>query len=176
MSKRTHRLAQFHSLEPRQHLAADYVELIGTTLVITGTADSDVADLIEKRGTYRVHMNDPAVVMMFPTSSVSLAIIQLEDGDDHFVMGTDLTLPVRIFGGAGDDKLATALGDDRLEGGEGDDVLIGSGGNDRLYGNAGNDLLYGGAGRDYLYGGDGIDTYYRPDRRDREAANLELIP
>lgn len=175
MAYRTHHLASVDSLEPRRHLANDFAVLEGSTLLVYGTSRNDVADLIEKRGTLRVHMNDPAVVLMFPSSSVTLAIIQLGQGDDTFVMGAQMTLPVKLLGGDGDDKLASALGNDRLEGGNGNDTLIASAGDDRLYGDVGADLLFGGAGRDYLYGGDGTDTDYHHDRRDRIQFSVELL-
>ncbi|WP_051940629.1 calcium-binding protein [Stenoxybacter acetivorans] len=73
-----------------------------------------------------------------------------------------------VYGGLGNDTIATADKDDLLDGGEGNDILTGYGGNDVLDGGAGDDKLYGGdgadtliggAGNDYLDGGNGGDTY-----------------
>lgn len=162
------------SLEPRRHLALDFAVLIGGTLTVTGTAGNDVADIIERKGKIRVHMNSTTEVMQFPRSLVTSAIVQMGAGNDHFIMGASLDLDVRIFGGDGNDILGAGIGDDRIEGGNGNDSLLGGGGNDRLYGNAGDDLLHGQAGRDYLYGNDGNDTAYL-DSRDRLRNSIEIL-
>jgi hypothetical protein len=69
-------------------------------------------------------------------------------GEDDIYGDRRSTIPVRFFGGDGDDKLS---------GGGGDDFLDGGRGNDRLYDRAGNDILIGGLGADQLDGGDGDD-------------------
>jgi len=78
--------------------------------------------------------------------------------DDDFIIST-LSLPVTIFGGAGDDVIVALAGPDRLEGGAGNDNLYGGTGADTLLGSAGNDKLWGGGGSDQLEGGTGNDTY-----------------
>ena len=166
--------ATIDSLEPRQFLTADYAVLVGSTLMVTGTAGNDVADIIERRGKIRVHMNDPAVVMQFPRASVALAIVQLGDGNDHFVMDAALVLDVKVFGGAGNDAIGTSLGNDRIEGGDGNDSLVGGGGDDRLYGQAGDDLIYGQSGRDFIFGGEGADTAFA-ESRDRTVDSIEIL-
>ena len=67
--------------------------------------------------------------------------IVIDGGGDNdiIVVGPDVSVPVTLLGGAGND------------------LLIGGAGNDSLVGGAGNDLLIGGAGRDTLVGGDGWD-------------------
>ncbi len=67
------------------------------------------------------------------------------------------SLPVKAFGGAGDDYLEGYNGADALVGGLGNDTLVGYGGNDSLWGEAGNDTLRGMDGDDQLMGGDGND-------------------
>ncbi len=69
-------------------------------------------------------------------------------GEDDFYGDIRSTIPVRFFGGDGDDKLHGGGGDDYLDGGNGDD---------RLYDRKGNDVLVGGRGSDRLDGGDGDD-------------------
>lgn len=66
-------------------------------------------------------------------------------------------IPVRLFGGAGDDQLRGGVASDLLDGGAGDDQLLGRAGNDTLEGGDGNDVLDGGDGADELTGGAGAD-------------------
>ncbi|MBA4062162.1 MAG: hypothetical protein C0501_00325 [Isosphaera sp.] len=65
-------------------------------------------------------------------------------GGDDIISAAGLPIPVRLFGGRGDD---------RLTGGDAEDVLVGGGGDDTLRGGVGRDLLIGGADADDLGGG-----------------------
>jgi len=73
-------------------------------------------------------------------------------------LGQDTTIPVSLYGGAGNDVLTGGAGNDLLDGGAGNDTLNGGGGNDRLFGGDGRDILDGGPGSDRLRGGNGSDT------------------
>ena len=77
-------------------------------------------------------------------------------GNDHFDNRSDI--PLRAFGGSGDDVLIGGGGDDDLSGGTGNDVLEGGQGADELSGNDGRDVLSGNGGDDILLGGNGNDT------------------
>jgi Ca2+-binding RTX toxin-like protein len=79
-------------------------------------------------------------------------------GDDHVAVAKNVTVPVTMRGGAGDDLLIGGGGPDKLIGGQGDDRLVGWRGNDLLYGGPGDDVLIGGPGGDVLGGGSGMDT------------------
>ncbi len=77
------------------------------------------------------------------------------------------SIPIRAYGGTGNDTLRGNGGADLLVGGDGDDWLYGYDGNDTLQGGNHRDLLYGGnhndslageAGNDGLYGDSGNDT------------------
>jgi Ca2+-binding RTX toxin-like protein len=70
------------------------------------------------------------------------------DGEDDLSTDRRLTIPLRMFGGDGNDKLRGSLGNDFLDGGAGDD---------RLYGEDGNNVLLGGLGADRLDGGNNED-------------------
>ncbi|MEL6896737.1 MAG: PKD domain-containing protein, partial [Planctomycetota bacterium] len=70
------------------------------------------------------------------------------DGDDDISTDRRLQIPVRLFGGTGNDKLRGATQNDYLDGGAGDD---------RLYGHDGQDVLIGGLGKDRLGGDKGDD-------------------
>lgn len=76
-------------------------------------------------------------------------------------------IDVRLFGGAGNDKLTGGIGDDTLVGEAGKDTLVGGDGHDglsggteddNLNGGKGNDTLLGDSGKDVLTGGDGADV------------------
>ena len=62
-----------------------------------------------------------------------------------------------IFGGEGKDYIEGGAGDDYIDGGAGDDVIYGGPGNDTIFGREGNDYIDGGAGDDYIDGGEGND-------------------
>lgn len=79
-------------------------------------------------------------------------------GDDRVSVAKEVSVPVTMRGGAGDDSLRGGAGPDKLIGGEGDDRLIGGGGDDLLFGGEGKDVLIGGPGNDVLRGGYGEDT------------------
>lgn len=78
-------------------------------------------------------------------------------GNDRVVVGSEVTVPVTLRGGAGNDLLVGGAGDDKLIGGAGEDRILGRGGNDWLYGGPGSDALLGGPGDDRLVGGPGDD-------------------
>lgn len=97
-------------------------------------------------------------------------------GNDKIVVSKDVTIPVELSGGigndiliggsgndilrggAGNDDLRGELGDDTLEGGVGQDTLRGEGGEDTLRGGGENDQLFGGADDDHIFGDEGSDT------------------
>ena len=79
-------------------------------------------------------------------------------GDDKVTVAANITVPVTLRGGPGNDKLVGGGGADKLIGGSGDDFLIGQAGADSLYGGAGADHLWGGSGNDLLRGGPGEDV------------------
>lgn len=79
-------------------------------------------------------------------------------GNDSVTVAREISIPVTMRGGAGNDTLVGGSGPDKLLGGPGDDRLVGGPGNDVLYGGPGNDVLIGGPGDDVLHGGPGEDV------------------
>ena len=75
------------------------------------------------------------------------------EGNDAFTIHSQVTVPVSIMGGPGNDTLSAGGGSATFLGGAGNDQLIGGAANDVLKGGAGNDALEGGAGNDRLEGG-----------------------
>jgi hypothetical protein len=76
---------------------------------------------------------------------------------DRVSVTPNVTIPVTMRGGGGDDVLIGGSGPDKLIGGEGNDRLEGGRGNDLLFGGDGNDVLIAGPGHDVLHGGYGED-------------------
>lgn len=81
-------------------------------------------------------------------------------GDDAVIVGPEVTVPLTIRGGPGDDGLTGGSGADKLVGGPGDDTLAGRAGNDWLFGGSGDDTLSGGPGDDLLKGGSGKNAVF----------------
>jgi Ca2+-binding RTX toxin-like protein len=95
-------------------------------------------------------------------------------GDDKLVTNADVTLPITVDAGSGNDDITTGAGADLVQGGEGVDTLNGADGGDRILGNPGNDVMNGGAGDDTLVwnNGDGTDDMNGDDGLDRIEDNL----
>ncbi|MCA9137526.1 MAG: hypothetical protein KDB00_12230 [Planctomycetales bacterium] len=89
--------------------------------------------------------------------SISKIVISGSNQPDIIVADANLTIPVVLYGNAGNDTLAGTSMDDTIYGGLGDDILQGRGGNDDLYGEGDNDNLIGDYGNDLLDGGEGDD-------------------
>lgn len=77
-------------------------------------------------------------------------------GDD--TIATSLTEGANLLGDDGDDTLRGGPGGDQMDGGEGDDLLRGRGGNDEMRDDHGQNVLRGGPGNDGVAGGVGADV------------------
>lgn len=91
-------------------------------------------------------------------SQISGFTINSDGGDDQVRVAREITIPVTLRGGGGNDLLVGGSGNDRLNGGEGNDRLIGGAGDDVISGSVGDDVLIGGGGDDTLRGGPGNDV------------------
>lgn len=177
-------------LEPRRLFSAGpSATLIDGLLKVTGTEGKDWISITYMRDTLDdspVHLQvdflsgDNPMRFTFPRPRQirTLEIDVMGDDDRVFVTEQNawgyydtppdplppafpiLRIPMRVFGGAGDDTLLGAGGPDRLIGGAGDDSISGGGGNDTLYGDAGQDTLKGWRGDDALIGGGDSDALY----------------
>jgi hypothetical protein len=90
----------------------------------------------------------------------SIAGFEVNSGGaaDQVTIAKNISIPVTMRGGPGDDLLLGGSGPDKLLGGAGRDRLVGWRGADVLYGGDGVDTLIGGPGSDVLNGGPGNDT------------------
>ena len=145
-------------------------------MTIDGTASGD--DVRVKKAK---KSNDLEVVFNGVSEGVFQAdrvIINGTGGNDVICVGENVTQPVEVFGGDGNDLIVGGLNDATLHGGGGNDWLIGGSGHNLLDGGDGNDLLevpcnnrnaatlLGGRGNDLLFGGKGNDRLEGGDGND----------
>jgi Ca2+-binding RTX toxin-like protein len=125
-------------------------------LLVMGTDGNDWITIDQGAdGSLTVTIN--GVAQVIAPADVPRLVIDCADGDDTVIASPDVTQPLTILGGRGNDTILGGAGDDYIDGGYGNDYIVGGGGNDVLYGGPGNDTLIGGAGNDYLDGGPGND-------------------
>lgn len=144
----------------------------GTTLVIqadSGEAnriDVDVAPggnliVMDDAGTVRAlgaGCSDPDEEGTATCARAGLTDVRIDAGDlDDTVSVGEISLPVHVLGGDGNDVLTTGSGNDTLDGGPGNDTLDAGPGDDVLIGGDGDDTLLGGSGDDRIDGGSGVD-------------------
>lgn len=113
---------------------------------------------LEVGGTVCSHPEDNPNELICDAPAIAGFEVNAGSGNDEVSVARDVTAPVTLRGGAGDDLLVGGGGSDKLIGGNGDDRLVGWRGSDLLYGGSGSDTLIGGLGADILRGGPGTDT------------------
>jgi hypothetical protein len=130
-------------LEPRLVLNAaaplggvPQAAIVGEGLEVHGTAGSDRIRIMPtgRSDTVRVFANGRSLGAFGPVKSLD---IQGEAGNDAILVGLGVTLPAKIAGG---------IGNDRIRGGGGPDVVDGDGGDDWLVGSPDRDALDAGSG------------------------------
>ncbi len=122
---------------PASLSAAIQVAVTGDTLFVEGTAKADQIQILPTKfnGFVRVVSHGKSLGAFGPVARID---ISTGAGADSVVVDPRITLPTRIDGGAGND---------RLRGGSGPNTLIGDDGNDTLIGTQGRDTFDGGIGR-----------------------------
>jgi Ca2+-binding RTX toxin-like protein len=91
-------------------------------------------------------------------TSISLDLGNLNDKVSQAEVSTGQSIPMKIFGGLGNDILSGSFQQDTIDGGAGTDVIDGSDGDDVITGGAGDDQTQGGRGSDTIDGQVGDDT------------------
>ena len=138
------------------------VQLLGQGTILSGGVLSAVgsgtgSDTIQvTRSGSQIRVSN-GTTQSFNAASVSRIEICARGGNDIVIVGLDVTTPVLIDGGAGNDLLTAGGGDSVLLGGAGNDILVGGPGNNVLVGGDGTDILIGAGGRDLMIGGKGSD-------------------
>ena len=112
---------------------------------------------LEVGGTVCSHPEEKSNELICDAPSIAGFEVNAGGGNDRVEVAKDVSVPVTMRGGAGDDLLLGGAGPDKLVGGTGDDRLNGWRGDDLLYGGPGADVLIGGPGDDVLDGGPGED-------------------
>jgi RTX calcium-binding nonapeptide repeat (4 copies) len=112
---------------------------------------------LEVGGSVCRHPEDNEYELVCDAPAIAGFEVNAGGGDDRVGVAKDVTVPVTMRGGAGNDFLLGGAAADKLIGGNGNDRLVGWRGADLLYGGPGDDTLLGGPGDDLLSGGPGID-------------------
>lgn len=144
---------RFESLEDKQ-LLTKLIDFDSGIVTVQGDSSNDTA-LVFDDGARVVVSLEGFGERSYPISSVNFIEFFGRNGNDIFKSTS--VVPIRAFGGAGNDSLTGGLSDDLLNGGDGADRLFGNFGDDNLVGGAGDDQLFGGEGNDRLFGGLGDD-------------------
>ena len=107
-----------------------------TALYVGGTTGDDKIKVLPvgSTGAYEVFVNGVSKGTFSPTGRI---IIFGQAGNDSIDVPNTVSLPVEMYGGAGDDHLSSGVGDDLLVGGDGADELFGGSGRDILIGEPG---------------------------------------
>jgi uncharacterized delta-60 repeat protein len=134
------------------------VTLDGSVLTVLGSDTAADVVTISRLLNNIVVVSTIGGLKSFPVSAVTEIRINTRGGNDIVATLPNVTMPMAIDGGAGNDVLAGGAGPNTIRGGAGNDLLYGSDGADVILGGDGDDLVFGGAGRDFLIGGDGADT------------------
>jgi Ca2+-binding RTX toxin-like protein len=130
--------------------------LAGGVLNVVGNGTSGDIVQIGRTGN-QINVSGAGSSQSFSTGAVSQILIRTRGGNDIVIVGLEVTTPVVIDGGAGNDLLTAGGGDSVLLGGAGNDILVGGPGNNILVGGDGTDILIGAGGRDLMIGGKGSD-------------------
>jgi Ca2+-binding RTX toxin-like protein len=123
-------------------------------LQVVGTDSGDNVTINKQDDSrYRVVANFLPQNKTISMTEVTGIYVLLCGGNDQATVAGDITTPVRLDGGDGNDKLKGGAGHDVLLGGAGDDLLVGRHGRDLLVGGRGADRLIGNPDDDILIAG-----------------------
>lgn len=120
-------------------------QIVNGQLSLTANPSADTVELAAGGSGYILTVNGTPYAISGALSSV---VISGGEGADFIRVSSQITIPVTLIGGAGNDT---------LRGGSGNDVIVGDEGNDLVIGRDGNDLLIGGTGADFLVGREDAD-------------------
>lgn len=148
------------------------IQTYESQLVINATNAGQNIQIFGSTNQYRVVQ--AGVTSIYNSDLFTSIVVNGGDGNDY-IRAKDVSLPMTVFGGAGNDSITTGSGNDYVEGGlgndainvgAGDDHAMGNEDNDTLFGGGGNDSLTGGPGRNYFDGEDGDDLLTGGNRQD----------
>jgi hypothetical protein len=132
-------------------------------LQLIGTGRSDELQVSATKRTIRVKGSFlGSRERVFDAAAIDRIFVLLGAGNDRATVSRRLRIPLRLDGGAGDDRLTGGGGpnvvigndgNDKIRGGRKNDILVGGAGDDRLNDSAGRNLLLGSAGTDRITSG-----------------------
>lgn len=133
-------------------------------VVVNGTNGNDSFDamIVTVSGPYYnklVITSNGNVIQSYNPSDVVSITMNLNGGKDFAYASGNVTCPITMYGGDGDDQLVGGSGNDYLVGGNGNDSLSGGAGDDYLDAGEGNNTLQAGLGNDYMVSGNGVNIY-----------------
>ncbi len=99
------------------------------------------------------------VIRVFSSPAGVATTVNGGAGDDLIAVQSDLTVPLSIFGGPGNDTIYGGAGNSLIDGGTGNNTLRAQGGNATIDSN-GTDLVYTGDGQVTVNGGAGSETVF----------------
>jgi hypothetical protein len=151
------RSVELQPLEGRLLLStAPALELssVGGKLHILGTSGDDTITVTFKHKDSRsgLFVSSAGFSKLWTKTVTSIRIDGL-GGNDQIKINPNISLPVKLFGDAGDDTLGGGSGSDSLYGGAGRDQLRGGGGDDTL-------VCVGDNSADRCVGGAGLDSFW----------------
>lgn len=131
-------------------------------LNVYGTSGNDRIILSFSAG-IQVRLNNK---LLGKFDTIDKVIVHGQQGNDTITGSGSFAVKMEVYGGEGNDYVASGSASDTLVGGSGNDRLLAGAGDDLLYGgddsveatDSGNDTLAGGLGIDTIYGGDGVDN------------------
>lgn len=135
------------TLEPRDNPS---VAIVGSDVVVTGTAGNDVLR-VQALVSPNVRVTDNGVVTVLALPPGGHVVVDALGGHDNVtLLGA---VPGELLGGDGNDTITGGSIGDVIRGGSGSDLLAGGAGHDAIEGGAGMDRLSGDSGNDTLIGG-----------------------
>ena len=151
----------FESLESRQLMSVSFA---AGTLTITGTDARPIRNRdgvtvffggadnlrVELQDASTLRISDNGTVTFRERTTVQRIVMNGLTAADTLFVGSDVSIPATLNGGAGNDTIAGGAANDTLNGAEDNDVIRGSAGNDTMDGGTGADDFSGGAGADLV--------------------------
>ncbi|WP_226474923.1 M91 family zinc metallopeptidase [Pseudomonas sp. MWU16-30323] len=121
------------------------------TVKITGAPDGKLLVTVNGKRYLIELLNRPDLEINQPLH------VKTHGGNDSVVVAPEVTTPIRINLGDGNDYARAGGGPTQIRGGSGDDVILLGSDNGVASGEGGNDVLVAGTGSGALYGGEGND-------------------
>jgi Ca2+-binding RTX toxin-like protein len=155
------RLARGVKMEELERRSLYSAALHNSTLTVTaGNAASTITVAMDPANPRELAVTVNGVVNLYNRKQIRQIVILGGPGNDTLRVDDsngNVTVPVTLSGGAGNDTIVGGSMDALLQGGNGNDVLTAGSGQQTLDGGNGDDRLMGGSSHDLLEGGNGDD-------------------